>query len=159
MKTLLSLSLLMAYAATSDETVKKYIGTWNFKDFTEQLEPEQKEVIMDYCKDMYVSFSEDMTYEARIIGNNETGKWSVLDEQNKILMVNSEGNERKVMVTFLSDDEVSFNMGFGGFLLNKVKEKKEDIEEKEEEVKEPKPTKKKKGKKEKGKKKGKKKKK
>jgi len=115
----------MAFATTVDDNIKQYVGKWTFNDYTVELQPEKKEKVMDFFKDMYVQFNEDMSYEAKVMGEEEKGTWTIGEEPNTLILVNSEGNERKMLVTIHSPEQVTLDMGYGGFLMDKEKEEEE----------------------------------
>jgi len=108
---ILTLSLFL-FTACGGSPEKQIAQKWKLSDFkapgmdTENLSPEEEEMLKKFIEEASFEFKEDGTYEISMMGETTKGTWEV-DKEGKTLTTKEEsGNETKLTIKELSGSKL-----------------------------------------------------
>ncbi len=98
------------------------VGKWKFADIhgKEDMDEAGMKMLKSFFGSLKLSFSEDRTYTAFIMGKDDGGNWKLNDSEDKVLMTsNNSGENMEMTVLELSADKLIIKLEKAAFVLKK----------------------------------------
>jgi hypothetical protein len=98
------------------------VGKWKFTDTHEKEDMDEAgmKMLKSFFGSLKLSFSEDRTYTAFIMGKDDGGNWKLNDSEDKVLMTsNNSGENMEMTVLELSADKLIIKLEKAAFVLKK----------------------------------------
>jgi hypothetical protein len=94
-------TVIEGVSASVEQVSKK----WFFKSRETQIKSGQSEVVMELMQGAYLNLNNNGTFEAKVIGLSDAASWR-FGEDNKSIILVSEGMEKKWMIKSVTDTEL-----------------------------------------------------
>lgn len=128
MKKLIALLFLIQTIISFGQTKENLLGKWQFQEIAGQdtLDPESTKMLSMFFGEMQLYFDATDNYKTFMMGQEEQGTWTLINEDKVIQMTSEKGRINEVQLVSIDQNELVIQLSKGTFILNRVETSAED---------------------------------